>query len=94
MKPVRPKIVVPGDRADGIMARTGWIAGYGGGQVVWQFGFLPDSPQALAYGVSVDEYIWVLAKPDGTEVEIAMGTSQGNLPSAFHAALDECGGSE
>ena len=88
MKPVRPKIIVPGDRADGIMARTGWISGYGNGRVVWQFGFLPDSPQALAYGVSVDEYIWVLAKPDGAEVEIAMGVAQVNLPAAFQEALN------
>ena len=86
MQPVRPKIVVPGDRADGVMARTGWIAGYGAGRVVWQFGFMPDSVQAQAYGVSVDEYIWVLATPDGTEVQIGMGSSQ-NLPGPFQQAL-------
>jgi hypothetical protein len=66
--PVKPKVKVPGDRNDEIMAITGWIKAYEPGQVLWCFGFLPETPQAEAYGVSVERYVWVLAKEDGTVI--------------------------
>ncbi len=88
MQPQRPNVVVPGDRADKIMARTGWIRGYGKGSIVWQFGFLPDSAQALAYGVSVDEYLWVLANPDGSEKEMGFGPQE-KLRASFQEVLND-----
>jgi hypothetical protein len=69
IKPIKPVIEVVGDREDKIMQKTGWIAGYQQGEfVLWCFGFLPGTPQALAYGVSVDRYTWALAKEDGTVI--------------------------
>jgi hypothetical protein len=67
--PIKPQVVIEGDREDKIMALTGWIKGYQEGEfVLWCFGFLPDSPQAKAYGVNVDRYNWVLARENGTVI--------------------------
>jgi len=67
--PVKPKVVIEGDRDDSIMALTGWIKGYQQNDfVLWCFGFLPDTLQSAAYGVSIERYVWVLAKEDGTVI--------------------------
>ncbi len=88
MQPVKPAIVIPGDRADKIMAQNGWIRGYRNHPplIVWQFGFLPESVQAQAYGVSVDEYIWVLADPKGKKLAVAYGDMD-KLPAKFQVVL-------
>jgi hypothetical protein len=86
MEPVRPKVEVPGDREDKVMAATGWVRGYEKDLVVWQFGFLPGTVQAQAYGVSVEKCTWVLADSKGTVMESATG-KVGDLPKIFERVL-------
>ena len=86
MQPVRPKVDVPND-PQGLMASLGWIVGYGKGVVVWQFGFLPGTVQALAYNLSVEKQKWVIAATDGTILLEAQGKNVSDLPQPFKKVL-------
>lgn len=93
MKPIRPTVTIPGDREDKIMGQTGWIVGFRTHgvkphQVVWCFGFLPDTPQAKAYGVSVDKPVWVLTDKKGN-IEGTFSGLQKDLPWIFKYVLDD-----
>ena len=98
MKPLKPKVEVNEDRADKIMAQTGWIAGYSQhvkfpkktkskDLVVWCFGFFPGTPQAKAYGVSVNLQLWVLADKQGTTLQSCYGSDVSKLPDIFQKVL-------
>lgn len=92
MQPIMPKVIVGGDREDQIMAQTGWIVGFrkherSPYQIVWCFGFLPGSPQAQAYGVSVDEQIWIIADRTGYVEATFIGLKK-DLPWVFQYVLE------
>ena len=99
MKPVKPKVEVPGDRNDNIMSQTGWIVGYADNKglfgfpkdkhlVVWCFGFLTDSVQAKAYGVSVENQMWVLSNKGGKVLNVFFGKEK-DLPNRFKTILNK-----
>lgn len=90
MKPIKPKLIIPGDREDNIMWEAGYIVGFHihkwpikkGYKVVWCFGFLPDSVQAKAYGVSVEQQTWIIADAKGNVEEAFTGRRE-DLPINF-----------
>jgi len=96
MEPVRPVVMIDGDRVDNIMGNSGWVVGYSRGfefghRVVWCFGFLPGTPAAKAYGVSVPQQTWVLAKEDGTTKMSVKASSKNDLPQAYLDVLNSGG---
>ena len=88
MNPIRPKVEIVGDRADGIMAKTGWIAGYLENLTIWRFGFLPETPQAKAYSVKVDLQLWVLADQAGEILLSCSGNRIVDLPPIFQKIIN------
>lgn len=91
MQPIKPKVEVPGDRVDKVMAQTGWIVGSRviigkEAKVVWCFGFLPNTIQAKAYGVSVEKQLWALCDEKGSIIEIFFGLKK-DLPRDFKKAI-------
>ena len=87
MRFIRPDIRIKEDREDRIMARSGNIVGVTKSRAVWRFGFLPDSDSAQAFGVSVDEFFWILADKDGKALASHTGFGR-ELPKRFHEVIE------
>jgi hypothetical protein len=76
-----PKVELEGD-VNGIMARSGHIIGVSRTRVVWRFGFMPHSDNALAHGAAVDKFLWVIATPSGRTLATFEGFYH-ELPDRF-----------
>lgn len=62
--PIKPSILIENDK-NRIMSRSGELVGLSKTRAVWRYGFLPESDAALAYGVSVPVFVWIIAKYNG-----------------------------
>ena len=82
-----PSVEIGEDREDRIMARSGNLVGVTKSRAVWRFGFLPDSDSAQAFGVSVDEFFWILADKDGKALASHTGFGR-ELPKRFHEVIE------
>lgn len=98
MQPVKPKLTIPGDKEDKIMWEAGYIVGFHvhkwplkrSFKIVWRFGFLPNTAQAKAYGVSVDKPIWIISDGKGN-IEGTFTGFKKDLPTEFCHILEEEG---
>lgn len=82
MQPIRPHVTVTNDSENRIMARSGSIVGFSKSRVVWQFGFLPYSDNAEAFGVSTDGFLWIISTYNGKVLDTFQGYAL-SLPERF-----------
>ena len=79
MIPVKPIVKVPDDNKEEVMWDNGYVVGYskksGEGKVLWAFGFVPNSLQAKAFGVSLKDssQVAVVADVNGTVIKQQRG---------------------
>jgi len=85
--PLQPRINFSNDRSDRIMARAGAVIGFSKYQVVWRFGMLPESDAAEAYGVSTDNFTFILSDWLGHEIERFEGFAF-DLPEKFWRVIN------
>lgn len=88
MQPIMPSVTVTNDSQDRIMARSGKIVGFTKSRVVWQFGFLPDSDMANAFGVSVNGFMWVIATYSGRTLELCAYCYAVHLPARYKKIIE------
>lgn len=88
MKPRCPRVAIPGDRPDGIMARDGHLVGISRARAVWRFGYLSCSAAAVAFGAHTrDGFTWVLATHGGTVLAEYVGNTM-HLPERFRRVIE------
>ena len=87
MIPIIPTVEIKGDSNTKIMARSGNIVGLSKTRIVWRFGFLPESDLAKAFGVSTDEFHWVLAEINGKVLAEHHGYGT-TLPDRFKLVIN------
>lgn len=85
--PIKPSVLVQGDRNDRIMSRSGDLVGLSKTRAVWRYGFLPESDAARAYGVSVSAFYWVIAKYNGDVLATFEGFAI-ELPARFKEVIE------
>src|SRR6267154_3051959 len=79
MIPVKPTIEVPNDNKEKVMWNNGYVVGYSkkatDHKVLWDFGFVPNSLQAKAFGLSLgdNKQIAVLADERGVVIKKQKG---------------------
>jgi hypothetical protein len=97
MKATWPEIRVPGDGPDptgvnNVMWRSGDCMGMTRHDAVWRFGFIHNSPAAIAYGVSLPEdykgYLWVLAIRKTGKIKDFWSGYAKDLPDDFRMVMD------
>jgi hypothetical protein len=87
MKPRYPRVQVPGDRHDGIMARDGHLVAISRTRAVWRFGYLSCSAPAIAFGTDTrDGFTWALATHEGTVLAEYNG-KPAELPQRFRRVI-------
>jgi hypothetical protein len=86
MNPIIPFVKIDGDKKE-LMARDGRVVGFSNTQIVWRFGYLPESETAKSSGLSVPQFRWVRASHVGEIYEEFDGFAI-ELPESFKAVLD------
>jgi hypothetical protein len=88
MQPRYPRVDVPGDRHDGIMARDGHLIGISRTRAVWRFGYPSCSAAAIAFGADTrDGFKWALATHEG-EVLAEYCGRPAQLPPRFRRVIE------
>ncbi len=85
---IKPFVEIPGDTEDRIMARSGELVGLTRTRAVWRFGFLPNSDMAHTFGVSVEQFVWVLGDPRTAKVVATWSGYGCDLPTIFRRVID------
>jgi hypothetical protein len=87
MRPRYPRVQVPGDRHDGIMARDGHLVGVSRTRAVWRFGYLSCSAPAIAFGTDTrDGFKWALTTHQG-KVLAEYDGKPAQLPERFRRVI-------